>query len=242
LDGRGYTDISPLSEMYQSQVIQLDSLRKNEKVISRAVEINSAALNNLVKLERKKTAAQEEWDVVSNVYNSVSGQISGSVKISFETYIQQYYFKRVVAAANKRLTALTDGMFTLRCSREAGNMRTKSGLDLEVLDSCTGTWRDVSTLSGGESFMASLALALGLSDTVQAGSGGVRLDSMFIDEGFGTLDENTLRLTVDVLSKLADGKRLVGIISHVSELKSRIDNKIVITKQSDGSSVHIENF
>lgn len=235
-----FTDISVLTEEYDQRAEKLEELRSQENRLSRITDRNGEILRKLKKLAVQRTAAEQEWAVVSEVYSAVSGQLSSKVKISFETYIQQYYFKQVIAAANKRLTALTDGMFTLRCRREAGSLRSQSGLDLEVLDRCTGQWRDVSTLSGGESFMASLALALGLSDTVQAGSGGVRLDSMFIDEGFGTLDENTLRLTVDMLSKLADGKRLVGIISHVSELKSRIDNKLVITKSLSGSSIRTE--
>lgn len=240
IGGRELTDISALTEEFDSRSESLEKLRQQENQLGRTIDGNGDILKNLKNLTRQRTEAEKEWTVVSEVYSAVSGQLSSKVKISFETYIQQYYFKQVIAATNKRLTALTDGMFTLRCRREAGSLRSQSGLDLEVLDRCTGQWRDVSTLSGGESFMASLALALGLSDTVQAGSGGVRLDSMFIDEGFGTLDENTLRLTVDMLSRLADGKRLVGIISHVSELKGRIDNKLVITKSFKGSTVKAE--
>ena len=115
----------------------------------------------------------------------------------------------------------------------------QSGLDLEVLDRSTGQARDVSTLSGGESFLASLALALGLSDAVQSQSGQIRMDAMFIDEGFGSLDENALRSSIDVLLELADGKRLIGIISHVQELEERIDKQIVVTKTPNGSTVRM---
>lgn len=240
LGGKTYTDVDRLSAEYNEKSELLEETNRQERSLSRRIEENSRTLELLKKLCDQKKNAEQEWAVAADVYNAVSGQLSSKVKISFETYIQQYYFKRVIAAANKRLTSLTQGMFTLRCRREGSGYRSQSGLDLEVLDQCTGQWRDVSTLSGGESFMASLALALGLSDTVQAGSGGVRLDSMFIDEGFGTLDENTLRLTVDMLTKLADGKRLVGIISHVGELKNRIDNKIVITKTPSGSDALVE--
>ena len=131
--------------------------------------------------------------MLDDLYRAMSGQLSQKVKITFETYVQQYYFKQVVAAANKRLTQMTDGMFVLRLKEEAQDRRSQSGLDLDVLDRATGQWRDVTTLSGGESFLASLSLALGLSDVVQSESGGVRLEAMFIDEGFGTLDENALR-------------------------------------------------
>ena len=174
------------------------------------------------------------------MYATVSGQISQRAKLSFETYVQQYYFKQVIAAANKRLTVLTDGMFILRCKEGAKNMRSQSGLDLDVLDRSTGLWRDVSTLSGGESFMASLALALGLSDVVQSRSGGVRLDAMFIDEGFGSLDENALRQAMEVLTRLAGGKRLVGVISHMPELKERIERKVIVTKTVSGSKLRVE--
>ena len=145
----------------------------------------------------------------------------------------------MVHAANTRLTVLTDGMFTLRCKKEAKDRVRQSGLDLDVLDRGTGQWRDVSTLSGGESFLASLALALGLSDVVQGQSGAVRMDAMFIDEGFGTLDDNALRNSLRVLSSLADGKRLIGIISHVHDLEERIDRQIYVTKGLKGSRIEI---
>lgn len=241
LNGRERSDIEKLSAELKIISSKLAEISHQERRLCSCLENNSRVLERLLTLQKRKKTAEKEWTTVHEVYSAVSGQLSNKVKISFEAYIQQYYFKRVIAAANRRLSLLTEGMFTLRCRRDAGSYRSQSGLDLEVLDSCTGQWRDVSTLSGGESFMASLALALGLSDTVQAGSGGVRLDSMFIDEGFGTLDENTLRLTMNMISQLADGKRLVGIISHVQELKSGIDNKIIVQKSSSGSSVRIEN-
>ena len=130
-------------------------------------------------------------------------------------------------------------MFTLRCKEEARNLVSQSGLDLDVLDRSTGLWRDVSTLSGGESFLASMALALGLSDVVQSQSGGIRLDSMFIDEGFGTLDEATLKNALDLLTRLADGKRFIGVISHMPELSERIERKIMIRKTLIGSHAEI---
>lgn len=205
-----------------------------------AAAADEEAIARIRELSARRAEAQRRWAVVKEVYDTVSGQVSRRVKISFETYVQQYYFKQVIAAANKRLTVLTDGMFVLRVKEEARNMRSQAGLDLDVLDRSTGLWRDVSTLSGGESFMASLALALGLADTVQSRSGGVRLDAMFIDEGFGTLDENSLRQAMELLTRLAGGRRLVGVISHMAELKERIDKKIVVTKTAAGSALRIE--
>ena len=130
---------------------------------------------------------------------------------------------------------MTGGRFSLETKAQGGT-KSQGGLDLEVFDRNTGKRRDVSTLSGGEGFMASLSLALGLSDMIQEKSGGIRLDTLFIDEGFGTLDETHLSKAVEILMSLSDNDRLVGIISHVSELKERIDKKIVVKKLSDGSS------
>ena len=193
--------------------------------------------------QRQRKRKEEHWAVVRDLYDCCSGKAGGNrrAKLTFETYVQQYYFKQVVAAANKRLTVLTEGMFTLRCKEEAADRVHQSGLDLDVLDRSTGQWRDVSTLSGGESFLASLALALGLSDVVQGQSGTIRMEAMFIDEGFGTLDENALRNSLRVLGDLADGKRLIGIISHVQDLEEKIDRQIVVSKTLKGSVVAIKN-
>lgn len=181
---------------------------------------------------------REEWMLYSDLYKTVSGQKgSGQAKLQLETYVQQYYFRRVIVRANQRLSMLTGDKFVLRCSETAMNLRSQSGLGLEVLDNSTGQWREVSTLSGGESFLTSLSLALGLSDTVQETSGGMELDAMFIDEGFGTLDEQSLHQAVSLLGKLADGHRLIGVISHVEMLKNRIDSQIQVVKESDGSRI-----
>lgn len=241
LDGKKPLALAALEEKLSKLHEERNLLSSGLSSLERENSINEEALSSLKKSEANAEKLRRRWASVNELYNSVAGKASQRIKISFETYVQQYYFKQVIAAANKRLTVLTDGQFTLRCKEEAKNMRTQVGLDLDVLDRSTGVWRDVSTLSGGESFMASLALALGLSDTVQARSGGVRLDSMFIDEGFGTLDENSLRQALSLLSRLADGKRLIGVISHVQELKERIDKKIIIKKKLTGSELTIES-
>ncbi len=241
IDGRVAVDVDELVAEYESVGERLDCVREQNRQLAGKIEKNLSADTALTELYKKKKIQEHSWSISNDVYSAVSGHTANeNMKLSFEAYIQQYYFKRVIAAANVRLNSLTEGKFTLRCRSSSADRRQQGGLDLEVLDGATGQWRDVSTLSGGETFMASLALALGLADTVQAGSGGVRLDSMFIDEGFGTLDENVLRLTMDMLSKLADGKRLVGIISHVSQLKSRIDKKIIVTKSNKGSTLEIQ--
>lgn len=240
LQGKEKQDLQKLTEEQKQTAFHAESAEKEERSFDAARQRNMEAVQELQRALKRLEKTQERWAVVSEVYNAVAGKISQRVKISFETYVQQYYFKQVIAAANKRLTVLTDGLYTLRCREDAKNMRSQVGLDLEVLDRGTGLWRDVSTLSGGESFMASLALALGLSDVVQAQSGGVRLDSMFIDEGFGSLDENSLRQAISMLAKLADGKRLIGVISHMPELKERIERKLVIKKRLIGSEIEME--
>ena len=212
-----------------------------EKAAAEKVSLHENVFKEIQKACRQRKHKEEHWAVVRDLYDCCSGKAGGNrrAKLTFEAYVQQYYFKQVVSAANKRLTILTDGMFTLRCKEEADDRVHQSGLDLDVLDRSTGQWRDVSTLSGGESFLASLALALGLSDVVQGQSGTIRMEAMFIDEGFGTLDENALRNSLRVLNDLADGKRLIGIISHVQDLEEKIDRQIIVTKTLRGSEVSI---
>jgi len=216
--------------------------REEKSAVSGEIIVNAACYKDIREALRKRSEIAAEWAIVTDLYKIVAGQVGGRVKYSFEAYVQQYYFMQVVAAANKRLTVLTDGNFVLRCKTSTKNLRSQAGLDLEVLDRSTGLWRDVETLSGGESFMASLALALGLSDVVQAGSGGIRLDSMFIDEGFGSLDEKSLRQAVSLLTRLSDGKRLVGVISHMSELRDQIDKKLIVRKRAGGSEIYIDGL
>lgn len=238
--GKSVIDIQNLEKQKSETKLSFDKISVEIAAVRGAFEINVNVVKSLKKLIEKQKKVREEWGIISDIYKTVSGQKGGkTAKLRFETYVQQHYFRRVVVCANKRLKILTDGCFVLKCSKKAKNNQQQSGLDLEVLDRNTGQWRDVSTLSGGESFMASLALALGLSDIVQENNGGIQLDSMFIDEGFGTLDENSLRQAISLLDKLADGKRLIGIISHVDQLKKRIDRKITISKASDGSMAEI---
>lgn len=157
-----------------------------------------------------------------------------------ETYIQMTFFDRIIARANSRFMVMSGGQYELVRRRTAENNRSQSGLELDVIDHYNGSTRSVKTLSGGESFKASLSLALGLSDEVQSSAGGIRLDTMFVDEGFGSLDEESLQQAIRALSGLSEGSRLVGIISHVAELKEKIDKQIVVTKDKTvGSKVEI---
>ena len=239
LTGKEKTDISALEQQRRELDERQRRAENAEKAAARKLTIHEGALKEIKDARRQQKRKEENWAVIRELYYCCAGIAGGNprAKITFEAYVQQYYFKQVVAAANKRLTVLTDGLFTLRCKAEAKDRVHQSGLDLDVLDRATGQWRDVSTLSGGESFLASLALALGLSDVVQAQSGAIRMDAMFIDEGFGTLDENALRNSLRVLSDLADGKRLIGIISHVHDLEERIEKQIVVSKTLNGSNI-----
>ena len=240
LKGRVRADIEALLQQQKNLTEQYRQAQERSRSCDRRLTLHQEASKAIRRAAEQKKTHAEEWAVLDDLYRAMSGQLSQKVKITFETYVQQYYFKQVVAAANKRLTRMTDGMFVLRLKEEARDRRSQSGLDLDVLDRATGQWRDVSTLSGGESFLASLSLALGLSDVVQSESGGVRLEAMFIDEGFGTLDENALRNAMALLSSLADGNRMIGVISHMPELRERIDKKIVVHKKLTGSQIELE--
>lgn len=236
--GKTAVDLKVLESEKQQLAMELAGVSRKERELEKYLETNAQTTKLLHSQYEKLEQQRSECAVISDLYQVISGQRGGAQgKLTFEAYVQQYYFKEVIAAANKRLTMLTDGLFTLRCKPRAKNMRSQSGLDLDVLDRSTGMWRDVSTLSGGESFMASMALALGLSDIVQNQSGQIRLDSMFIDEGFGSLDETALQQAMNLLEKLADGKRLIGVISHVAELKERIDQKVIVRKTVSGSEI-----
>ena len=168
--------------------------------------------------------------------DTANGKLSGKEKIMLETYIQMTFFDRIIRRANVRLMVMSGGQYELKRRVNAENNRSQAGLELDVIDHYNGSERSVKTLSGGESFKASLALALGLSDEIQSSAGGIRLDTMFVDEGFGSLDEESLEQAVNALVGLTQGNRLVGIISHVSELKNRIDRQIVVTKEKSGGS------
>lgn len=183
-----------------------------------------------------------KFEIVNRLYNTAGGRLSGSKKLDFETYIQRRYFKRVVDMANRRLMAMTEGQFILKC-RDIERLSNKgeSGLDLDVYSFITDREREVSTLSGGESFMAALAMALGMTDIVRNTTGRINIDTMFIDEGFGSLDDEARNQAVRILNSLAGDSRLIGIISHVSELKEQIERKLIVRKSDKGSFAEWEN-
>lgn len=218
---------------------QADCSAAQKKIHARLTN-NRLALANIQDKYTQITADEEKWRWVSALANTANGFVRGKDRIMLETYVQMNYFDRIIARANSRLLIMSGGQYELIRRKEADAKNRQVGLDLNVMDYYNGTERSVNSLSGGESFIASLALALGMSDEIQSVAGGIRLDSMFVDEGFGTLDEDILNKAVNALAGLTEGNRTVGIISHVNELKERIDKQIVVTKEkSGGSSVRI---
>lgn len=218
----------------------LSEEKRNVDYQSKQVHARLSANENALLGIRSKSANLDElekrYSWVKALSDTANGTISGKEKIMLETYIQTTYFDRIISRANTRLMVMTQGQYELKRRAEAENMRSQSGLELNVIDHYNGSERSVKSLSGGESFMASLSLALGLSDEIQSSAGGVKLDAMFVDEGFGSLDEQSLEQAMRALSGLVDGNRLVGIISHVSDLKQRIDKQIVVKKSKSGGS------
>ena len=197
---------------------------------------NQKALLNIEQKSKDIIVLEQKWALVKALSNTANGNISGKEKIMLETYVQMAYFERILQRANVRFMVMSEGQYELARSVVAGNNRSQSGLELDVIDHYNGTRRSVKTLSGAESFKASLSLALGLSDEVQSRAGGIRLDTMFVDEGFGSLDEESLEQAIKALAGLTEGNKLVGIISHVGELKERIDRQIIVTKEKAGGS------
>lgn len=224
-----------LTSRQQEARNRLEELEGMRSRVHHRLETNRMAEVNILKQKGSMEEIQQQWNWVKSLSDTASGEVAGKERITLETYVQMAYFQRVIARANTRFMVMSGGQYELKRCTEEDN-RGKSGLGLNVIDHYNGTERSVKTLSGGESFQASLSLALGLSDEIQAQAGGIRLDTMFVDEGFGSLDEETLNLAVKALGDLAEGRRLVGIISHVSELKSRIEPQIVVTKDRYGGS------
>lgn len=194
------------------------------------------AYNNIQLRLKDLSSVEKRWALIKSLSDTANGNIRGKQSIMLETYIQMSYFERIIRRANIRLMVMSSGQYELKRSAEGERLNSQSGLDLNVIDHYNASERSVKTLSGGESFMASLSLALGLSDEIQSSSGGIRLGTMFVDEGFGSLDEDTLAQAMKVLGSLAESNLLIGVVSHVSELKERIDKQIVVRKDKSGGS------
>jgi len=227
-------------EMLNEEKISMLTLKNNiislRQQVATRIDTNSRAKDNVLLRSGELEKVEKRWIWVKALSNTANGDISGKDRIMLETYIQGTYFDRIINRANTRLMSMSGGQYELQRREESLDNRIKSGLELDVIDHYNGTTRSVKTLSGGESFKASLSLALGLSDEIRSNAGGVQLDTMFVDEGFGSLDEESLQQAIKTLVSLADGNRLVGIISHVSELKEKIDKQIIVIKEKTGGS------
>lgn len=232
-------DISALENKYNSLEIEQKQLDTEHKNRFNRISTNKSIYNKI----KDGIAALEKQDkyctMLKRLSDTANGEISGK-KLTFENYILAFYFEQIVAAANERFYHMTSGQYKLVRRKDGINGRAQGGLELDVMDFYTGKVRNVRTLSGGESFKASLSLALGLSDVIQLGAGGVEIDAMFIDEGFGSLDAESLDTAMRILETLAGDNRQIGIISHVSELRNRIERKILVTRKRQGSDLKLE--
>ena len=236
VSGKTYTDTTELNERLKVEKQALKEAEKTYMELHTAYENDRAVLQNCAVYLEKGKKMESEDQVIKSLSKTANGRLSGSAKIDFETYIQRQYFKQIIHEANKRLLTMSNHQFILKLKEEANTGRkTNEGLDLSVYSLVTDSERDVKTLSGGESFLAALAMALGLSDIVERSAGAIHPDMMFIDEGFGSLDAQSRQQAIEVLAELAGDSRMVGIISHVTELKEQIDRQLVVSRTDKGS-------
>lgn len=234
--GTGTEELETLERRQTELKAELTALSQEEQAVHTRLARNQDALDGLNRQSKALEDKEARLMWLRSLSNTANGTITGREKIMLETFAQMTYFDRILIRANTRFMMMSGGQYELRRRVEADNNRSQSGLELDVIDHYNGSLRSVKTLSGGESFKASLSLALGLADEIQSAAGGVQLDTMFVDEGFGSLDEDSLQQALRVLSELSEGRRLVGIISHVGELKEKIDKQIVIKKDRAGGS------
>ena len=233
------TDTASLEKEKENINKMLGDINEESAEISTKISVNEKIKKNISTLKKKLEISDKRYSMLLNITQTACGDLPQKQKIAFEQYIQSAYFRLILQEANKRFSYMTNGRFELIKKEESDNLKSKGGLEIDVFDNYTGKSRDVKSLSGGESFKASLCMALGLSEVIQRNSGGVKLESMFVDEGFGVLDSESLEQAVEVLTSLSQSDRMVGIISHISELKDRIDKKIIVKRGNTGSSIEM---
>ena len=229
-------EVNPEEANQSLEMLKLQKAEKNgikEKLHANNT-INKGIIKNVTSTIGELTKLEKEYQMKKSLSDTANGQLAGKERISLETYVQTAYFDRIIQRANTRLMVMSGGQYELR-RRTTFSGSAQTGLELNALDHYNGTERDVRSLSGGEQFKASLSLALGLSDEIQASAGGIQLDTMFVDEGFGSLDDSSLQQALKALNELTEGNRLIGIISHVAELK-KIDRQIIVTKDKQDYS------
>lgn len=226
--------------MYEKQLEDMKKerlkLREKKNIVDIRIANNEKVYKSIERVNEKSEKSEKHYSWLRTLSDTVNGCLSGKSRIKLETYVQMSFFDRIIMRANTRFMRLTDGQYELKRSDSKDNYKNQTGLELDIIDHYNGTIRSVKSLSGGEAFEASLSMALGMSDEIQSRSGGIQIDTMFIDEGFGSLDDESLSQAVKVLNSLSSSDRLIGIISHVSVLKDRIDKQIVVSKGKTGGS------
>ncbi len=238
LEGKTEQDTTEMKERKRSMEDKKEELEKEQKIWYSRNENNRIVREHLKKICEKLEKLEEDYTCLGTLDQTANGNLSGAVKIDFESYVQRQYFRQIIGFANQRLNIMTGGAFLLKCrALEDLGMRGNAGLDLDVYSMETGKVRDVRTLSGGESFMAALSMALGMSDAISRSAGGIQMKTMFVDEGFGSLDDYSREQAIGTLRNLAGEDRMIGIISHVTELKESIDKQLIVTKTKKGSHV-----
>lgn len=238
LVGKGKADLAPYDERIHELKEEEKSVEEERKALDQDLSLCQHYYGKLQENLKESEQIEKEYLLWKRLSDTANGEIPGKEKITFERFVQSVYFDYVLEAANQRMLRMTDQRYLLKRKEEADRKNVQTGLDLEVMDQWTGKARNVQSLSGGESFKAALSLALGLSDVIQNQKGGIRIDTIFIDEGFGTLDSDSLSKAMEIMRGLStEGNKLVGIISHVEELKDQIDQKIEVYRDREGSQV-----
>ena len=232
-------DMDTLQKTFAEQKTYVDSNRAMVNLLQNRIHTNEEKQGKISAQRAEFESAQKEYAIARRLYDLVKGT-TGNGKITLEQYIQAAGFDSIIAAANRRLLPMSDGQYELYRQEDSLGKQSNHFLDLVVLDNYTGHRRPVGNLSGGESFKASLSLALGLSDTVSMHQGGVQMDALFIDEGFGTLDRRSIDNAMDILVNLSSANKLVGVISHREELKTSIPQQIKVEKLRDGSRITVD--
>ena len=238
IQGKAKPDMEALQSVLAGQKENLTIfVRKREQYLQYMDALNRGK-SMLEEIQKNHGETYKASLRLRRLYDIASGNMKGQNKMDLETYVQRYYLKQILVAANRRFTSLTAGQYEIQMKEiDKAGRQSNEGLDFVVHSLVTNTIRDIRTLSGGESFMAALSLALGIADSIQSSNSSIHLDMMFIDEGFGSLDEHSRNTAVRILKELAGGKRMIGIISHVTELKDTIDDRLVVTKDKEGSTV-----
>ncbi len=231
---------SALREKSQSLMVNRNQAERTRSALRQRIVANERIGTQLHRLMTKRQQQMAQWELYADLDRTAGGNLKGKERLALEQYVQAFYFDQIVERANRRFHEMSGGRYQLGRRQEGSNRRSMVGLELEVMDYYTGKCRPVASLSGGEAFQASLSLALGMSDVVQSTAGGIRIEAMFVDEGFGSLDREAMDLAISTLKGLAEENFLVGIISHVEELKERIEQKILVEKGPNGSHIHLE--